>query len=107
MEAIVQFAQSTGFYQLFGNIAQNWTSIVMILVSLLLLYLAIVKGFEPLLLVGIAFGMLLTNLPGAGMYHSELWDASSPVRSAMVRSCMTADCLTFSTSASRPVCIPA
>ena len=75
MEAIVQFAQSTGFYQLFGNIAQNWTSIVMILVSLLLLYLAIVKGFEPLLLVGIAFGMLLTNLPGAGMYHSELWDA--------------------------------
>ena len=75
MDAIISFVQQTGFYQLFANIATNWTSLVMILVSLLLLYLAIVKGFEPLLLVGIAFGMLLTNLPGAGMYHTELWDA--------------------------------
>ncbi|MBR7132226.1 MAG: sodium ion-translocating decarboxylase subunit beta [Clostridia bacterium] len=47
----------------------------MILVSLLLLYLAIKKKFEPLLLIGIAFGMLLTNLPIAEMYHGELWDA--------------------------------
>ena len=75
MDAIISFVQQTGFYQLFANIATNWTSLVMILISLLLLYLAIVKGFEPLLLVGIAFGMLLTNLPGAGMYHTELWDA--------------------------------
>ena len=45
----------------------------MIAVSLLLLWLAIHKKFEPLLLIGIAFGMLLTNLPGAEMYHSELW----------------------------------
>ena len=75
MDAMISFVQQTGFYQLFANIATNWTSLVMILVSLLLLYLAIVKGFEPLLLVGIAFGMLLTNLPGAGMYHTELWDA--------------------------------
>jgi oxaloacetate decarboxylase beta subunit len=45
----------------------------MILVSLLLLWLAIKKKFEPLLLIGIAFGMLLTNLPGAEMYHSDLW----------------------------------
>ena len=40
----------------------------------LLLYLGIVKKFEPLLLVGIAFGCLLTNIPGAGLYHPELWD---------------------------------
>ena len=75
MDALISFAQQTGFYQLFANLAENWGSLVMILISLVLLYLAIVKGFEPLLLVGIAFGMLLTNLPGAGMYHTELWDA--------------------------------
>ena len=50
-------------------------SLVMIGISLVLLYLGIVKQFEPLLLVGIAFGALLTNLPGANLYHPELWDA--------------------------------
>ncbi|MBQ4566379.1 MAG: sodium ion-translocating decarboxylase subunit beta [Oscillospiraceae bacterium] len=45
----------------------------MILVSFVLMYLAIGKGFEPLLLLPIAFGMLLTNLPGAGMYHPEIF----------------------------------
>ena len=50
-------------------------SLAMIILSLVLLYFGIVKKFEPLLLVGIAFGMLLTNLPGAGLYHPELWDA--------------------------------
>ncbi len=73
MEAISNFIQQTGFYQLFANFGENWRSLVMILLSLFLLYLAIVKKFEPLLLLGIAFGMLLTNLPGAGMYHSEMW----------------------------------
>ena len=47
----------------------------MIGVACVLLYLGIVKKFEPLLLVGIAFGCLLTNIPGAGLYHPELWDA--------------------------------
>ena len=42
-------------------------------VACVLLYLAIVKKFEPLLLLPIAFGMLLTNLPGAGMYHAEFF----------------------------------
>ncbi|MGI6029055.1 MAG: sodium ion-translocating decarboxylase subunit beta [Candidatus Heteroscillospira sp.] len=46
----------------------------MIIVACVLLYLGIVKKFEPLLLVGIAFGALLTNLPGGGLYHPELWD---------------------------------
>ncbi len=71
---LLDFLQTTGFYQLFANFADGgWKNLVMIAVSLLLLYLAIKKQFEPLLLVGIAFGMLLTNLPGAGLYHGELW----------------------------------
>ena len=48
-------------------------SLIMIALSCVLLYLGIVKKFEPLLLVGIAFGMLLTNLPGSDLYHSEYW----------------------------------
>lgn len=63
--------ETSGFY-LAGS---DWRQIVMILVACVLLYLGIVKKFEPLLLVGIAFGTLLTNLPGGGMYHPELWDA--------------------------------
>lgn len=51
----------------------DWRQLVMLVVSCVLLYLGIVKKFEPLLLVGIAFGMLLTNLPGAGVFHPELW----------------------------------
>ncbi|MGN0451724.1 MAG: sodium ion-translocating decarboxylase subunit beta [Acutalibacteraceae bacterium] len=73
MDKILEFAKTTGFYLLFGNIRENWGNLVMILLSLFLLWLAIHKKFEPLLLIGIAFGMLLTNLPGAGMYNGELW----------------------------------
>lgn len=47
--------------------------LVMLLISFLLIFLAIVKKFEPLLLLPIAFGMLLTNLPGAEMFHEELF----------------------------------
>ena len=75
LDKILEFAETTGFYMLFGNIKENWGNLVMILVSLLLLWLAIHKKFEPLLLIGIAFGMLLTNLPGAEMYHEDLWHA--------------------------------
>ncbi len=53
----------------------GWRSLIMIVVALALLYLGIKKKFEPLLLVGIAFGCLLTNLPGAGLYHMGIWDA--------------------------------
>ena len=67
MEAIQNFLQSTGF----ALIGENPLNLVMIVVACALLYLAIVKKFEPLLLLPIAFGMLLTNLPGAGMYHAE------------------------------------
>ncbi len=75
---MVEFLQTTGFYQLFVNLGENWRALVMIGISLVLLYLGIKKQFEPLLLVGIAFGMLLTNLTyfttGDAMYHSELWN---------------------------------
>ncbi|MBQ5925967.1 MAG: sodium ion-translocating decarboxylase subunit beta, partial [Paludibacteraceae bacterium] len=47
--------------------------LIMIVIACLLFYLAIVKQFEPLLLLPIAFGMLLTNLPGAGLFHEELF----------------------------------
>ena len=62
-----------GFVETDKNGVEGWRYGVMILISFLLLYLAIVKKFEPLLLMPIAFGMLLTNLPGAGMFHSELF----------------------------------
>ncbi len=58
-----------------GFTAGGWQNLVMIVIACVLLYLGIVKKFEPLLLVGIAFGCLLTNLPMSGLYHQELWDA--------------------------------
>ncbi|MBR6418830.1 MAG: sodium ion-translocating decarboxylase subunit beta [Oscillospiraceae bacterium] len=51
----------------------GWKNLIMILISFVFMYLAIAKGFEPLLLLPISFGMLLTNLPMAEMYHPELW----------------------------------
>ncbi|MDR0804991.1 MAG: sodium ion-translocating decarboxylase subunit beta [Oscillospiraceae bacterium] len=52
---------------------------VMIIISFVLIYLAVVKGFEPLLLLPIAFGMCLTNLPGSGMFHPEFFMYTEPV----------------------------
>ena len=52
---------------------QSPLNLVMIAVACFLMYLAIVKKFEPLLLLPIAFGMLCTNLPGAEMYHEILF----------------------------------
>ncbi len=77
LEKFLNFLTDTGFYQIFGKIQENWTYLVMILISLFLLWLGIHKKFEPLLLVGIAFGMLLTNLtsmiPEYALYHGDLW----------------------------------
>ena len=67
MEAILDFVNSTGF-ALFTQ-GDNWKCLVMLVIACFLLYLGIVKKFEPLLLVPIAFGMLITNLPGANMFH--------------------------------------
>ncbi len=52
---------------------QDPKMLVMVLIACFLIYLAIVKKFEPLLLLPIAFGMLLTNLPGSEVYHEELF----------------------------------
>ena len=68
-ESLLNFVQSMGF----TGLVQDWRFIVMLVIACTLLYLAIVKQYEPLLLLPIAFGMILTNLPGAGMYHSELF----------------------------------
>ena len=65
--ALSDFVHQSGLQ----GFVDDWRYVVMILISFVLLYLAIVKKFEPLLLMPIAFGMLLTNLPGAGMFHAE------------------------------------
>lgn len=70
INVLAELWKTSGFYML----AADWRQIVMIVIACVLLYLGLVKQFEPLLLVGIAFGMLLTNLPGSEMYHPELWD---------------------------------
>ena len=72
MEGIVNFLKDTGVYQFF-TVDDGWKNLIMIAVACLLCYLAIGKKFEPLLLLPIAIGMLLTNLPGAGIFHEELF----------------------------------
>ena len=71
MEAIGSFFSNSGFARLFQG--DNWKAAIMLVIACFLLYLAIVKKFEPLLLLPIAFGMLLTNLPGAEMFHEILF----------------------------------
>jgi oxaloacetate decarboxylase beta subunit len=79
-EGLDNFFGEMGFINFF--VGEGWKNLIMIAVGCYLLYLAIKKGFEPLLLLPIAFGMILSNLPGAGMFSSELWndflDPSSP-----------------------------
>ena len=70
---IFNFIKQMGFYNLFADFGTYWPNLVMMLISFVLMYLAIVKKFEPLLLLPIAFGMLLTNLPAAGMFHEFLF----------------------------------
>ncbi len=76
-EILLGLWNKSGFAQVITGFVSNngWQNLVMIAIACVLLYLAIVKKFEPLLLVGIAFGCLLTNLPGAGLYNQPLWDA--------------------------------
>ena len=68
-ESLMNFVEQSGI----SGIINDWRVLVMLIISCVLLYLAIVKQFEPLLLLPIAFGMLVTNLPGANMYHPELF----------------------------------
>ena len=73
MDGIINFLKETGFAGFFE--AGGWKYLVMIAIACVLCYLAIVKKFEPLLLLPIAIGMLITNLPFAGAYHEELFAA--------------------------------
>jgi len=74
-EIFLNLWEDSGFYTLISGFLTNggWQNLVMIVIGCALLYLAIVKKFEPLLLCGIAFGCILTNLPGAGLYNQQLW----------------------------------
>lgn len=65
-EVIIDFIQTMGIVNI------TWQQIVMIMISCILLYLAIAKGFEPLLLIPIAFGMLLSNLPLSGVMNEAV-----------------------------------
>ena len=71
---VMGLINDSGIYDI---IKGNWKSAVMILISFVLLYLAIVKQFEPLLLMPIAFGMLLTNLPLAGIMDEPIYEIIS------------------------------
>ncbi|MBS5678170.1 MAG: sodium ion-translocating decarboxylase subunit beta [Clostridiales bacterium] len=71
---VLGLVNDSGIYDI---IKGNWKSAVMILISFGLLYLAIVKQFEPLLLMPIAFGMLLTNLPLAGIMDEPIYEILS------------------------------
>ena len=74
-EVLLNLWNTSGFAALSAGFANGgWQNLVMIIIACGLLYLGIVKQFEPLLMVGIAFGCLLTNLPMGGLYHQELWD---------------------------------
>lgn len=70
MDAVINFLNQTGF----SLILDHPQTLIMLGIACSLAYLAIVKGFEPLLLLPIAFGMLLTNLPGAEMFHEALFE---------------------------------
>ena len=74
-DILLKLWNDSGFSALIsGFLAEGgWKNLVMLIIGCVLLYLAIVEKFEPLLLCGIAFGCILTNLPGAGLYSQELW----------------------------------
>ena len=67
LDTIVQLWEESAFCNI------TWQQGVMLLVSFFLMYLAIVKQYEPMLMLPIAFGMALTNIPGAEMYHPEFF----------------------------------
>ena len=86
INSVKDFLTSTGVYKLFYAIGENgeyiynenwWQPLLMLVISGVLVYLAIAKKFEPLLLLPIAIGMLLTNLPGGGMFHLDLFIGES------------------------------
>ena len=74
-EILLKLWNDSGFNAIIsGFLAENgWQSLLMIIIACGMFYLGIVKKFEPLLMIGLAAGCLLTNLPGGELYHPELW----------------------------------
>ena len=73
-DTLLKLWSDSGFAKMFAAFGDSgWQNLVMLVIGCVLLYLAIVKKFEPLLLCGIAFGCILSNLPGAGLYNQALW----------------------------------
>jgi len=73
-ETIKELFTQSGFYTIFSDFTgEGWKTLVMLCIAGLLLYFAIAKKFEPLLLVPIAFGMLLANIPAGGIFHEEIF----------------------------------
>ena len=96
-DKILNFLQTTGIAKLFES-SDWWQTAIMFAISFVLVYLAIVKKFEPLLLLPIAIGMLLTNLPGAGMFHLDLFipsDETVSTLTALVKGCTSDMTLTM------------
>jgi len=86
-EILLNLWNGSGFAAIITGFADGgWQNLVMLIIACVLLYLAIVKKFEPLLLTGIAFGCLLSNLPLGGLYHQELWTAFMDPASAAYHS---------------------
>ncbi len=82
LDSLIKLWESTGIYKLLFDIneagsavfnADFYKTLIMYVIVGVLMYLAIVKKFEPLLLLPIAFGMLLANLPGAELFHMDLF----------------------------------
>jgi oxaloacetate decarboxylase beta subunit len=74
-ETIATLSRESGLAGFFAE--GGWKFLIMICVSFVLMYLAIVKGFEPLLLLPIAFGMFLANLPFGEIFHPDIFGATS------------------------------
>ena len=80
LDSLKNFWESTGIFRIIQSMeAEWWQTLIMLAIVCVLVYLAIVRGFEPLLLLPIAIGMLLTNLPGGGMFHSEYFMTSGEI----------------------------
>ena len=76
-EILLDLWSASGFHAIFSGFLETngWQSLVMIVIACIMFYLGIVKKFEPLLMIGLAAGCLLTNLPGGMLYHPEMWTA--------------------------------
>ena len=79
VERVGDLLRESGFYDMISYFkGGGWQTLVMLLLSLVLIYLAIVKKFEPLLLLPIAFGMLLANLPLACLLYTSRQESEMP-----------------------------